>query len=69
MEKHIQIFCDQNPNTEIECPVCHQIIKIKTTDFLKHPNLFQGTCEKCGNEFAYNTTKLFKELEWLKKFC
>lgn len=69
MEKHIKIFCAQNPNTDIECPACHQQIKIKTEEFLKERNTFQGTCEKCGNEFTYDTSNLFKELETFKKFC
>ena len=33
MEKHIQIFCKQNPNIELECQKCHTKIRIKTLDF------------------------------------
>lgn len=69
MEKHIKIFCEQNPNTDIECPACHQQIKIKTEDFLKERDTFHGICKKCGNEFTYDTSNLFKELEIFKKFC
>lgn len=69
MEKHIKIICEQNSYTDIECPACHQQIKIKTEDFLKHKNIYQGTCKKCDNKFTYDTSKLFKEFEAFKKFC
>lgn len=69
MEKHIEIFCKQNPNIEIECPVCHRQIKIKTTEFLKTKYQYLGKCPECKNNFEYDTSQLFKKLEELKKFC
>lgn len=69
MEKHIKIFCDQNPTTDIECPACHKQIKIKTTDFLETKNKYCGKCPECGNDFEYDTAQMFKALESLKKFC
>ena len=44
MEKHIKIFCEQNPNIEIECPACHRQIKIKTTEFLQTKYQYIGKC-------------------------
>ena len=69
MEKHIKIFCDQNPNTDIECPACHKQIRVKTIDFLKTKNKYCGKCPKCDNDFEYDTSQLFKELEVFKRFC
>ena len=35
MEKHIKIICEQNSYTDIECPACHQQIKIKDRRLFK----------------------------------
>lgn len=69
MEKHIKIFCNQNTNTDIECPACHKQIKIKTIDFLNTKNKYYGKCPKRDNDFEYDTSQLLKELEAFKQFC
>lgn len=69
MEKHIEIFCKQNPETKIKCPACHKEIKIETKEFLKNKNIYKGTCEYCGNNISYDTTDMFEKLKFLKKFC
>lgn len=47
MEKHIEIFCKQNPNTELECPKCHVKISVKTSDFLKKKYTYECKCNNC----------------------
>ena len=68
MEKHIEIFCKQNPNTELECPKCHVKISVKTSDFLKKKYTYECKCNNCGSTTSFVTKNLHKELEKFKKY-
>ena len=71
MEKHIEIFCNQNPTMDIECknPECKSKSKIKTKDFLRTKYTYRYHCDKYGHDTTYNTKDFHKKLEMLKKFC
>lgn len=67
MEKHIQIFCKQNPNIELECQKCHTKTKIKTLDFLKNKYTYEFKCDKCNSTTSFDTKDFFEKLEPFKK--
>ncbi len=67
MEKHIQIFCKQNPNIELECQKCHARIKIRTLDFLKKKYTYEFKCNKCNSTTSVDTKDFYKKLEPFKK--
>lgn len=71
MEKYIEIFCKQNPMTDIECmnPKCKSKTKIRTKDFLKTKYTYKYHCPKCGSDNLYDTKDFYKKLEIFKHFC
>lgn len=61
MEKHIEIFCKQNPQTTLACPNCKKKFKAKTKDF-------KCQCKYCKSNITFDTKDFYKSLETLKKF-
>lgn len=47
MEKHIEIFCKQNPQTTLACPNCKKKFKAKTKDFLQKKYEYKCQCKYC----------------------
>ena len=60
MEKHLEIFCKQNPTMDIECgnEECKYKTKIKTKDFLNTKYTYKYHCKKCGM-ILYLIQKIF----------
>lgn len=71
MEKHLEIFCKQNPTMDIECgnEECKYKTKIKTKDFLNTKYTYKYHCKKYGHDTIFDTKNLHKTLESLKEFC
>lgn len=70
MEKHLEIFCKQNPSMDIECgnPECKYKTKIKTKDFLNTKYTYKYHCNKCGHDTTFDTKDFHKKLELFKNF-
>lgn len=69
MEKHIEIFCKQNPiNDKVVCPKCNAVNKVKMHDFLKIKYKYTLICSKCSAETIIDTKGFHKGLEPLKNF-
>lgn len=69
MEKHLQIFCNQNPiHDEVICPVCHAANKVKMQDYLRVKYQYSLKCSNCSAESKIDTKSFHKDLEWLKQF-
>jgi len=68
MEKHIKIFCDQNPKSEVKCKGCGEAYKIKTKEYLASKS-YVLKCNKCDSTTTFDLTSFLKELEVFKKFC
>lgn len=68
MEKHIEIFCKQNPQTTLACPNCKKKFKAKTKEFLQKKYEYKCQCKYCKSNITFDTKDFYKSLETLKKF-
>lgn len=68
MDKHLEIFCKQNPTFECECRGCKTKNKIPMKDFLKKKYEYVMTCKKCGATTNVDTHDFHKKLDFLKQF-
>ncbi len=68
MEKHLEIFCSQNPTTDIPCPICGKDNYVKTKDLLKIKYTYNGICKACNEGYSYKTKAFYNSLEPLKKY-
>ncbi len=66
MEKHIEIFCEQNPVFEVTCQNCNTKNKIPMKNLLKTKYSYTMTCENCRKTTEIDTHSFYKELNKLK---
>ena len=68
MDKHIEIFCKNNPIFECKCQECNTINKIPMKELLKVKYEYTMTCCACNKNTKIDTHQFHKELDKLKKF-
>lgn len=68
MDKHIEIFCKNNPIFECECEGCNTVNKIPMKDLLKTKYTYTMECKKCKKTTEINTRQFYNELDKFKKF-
>ena len=68
MDKHLEIFCKQNPVFEYECEGCKTKHEIPMKDFLENKYEYVLTCNNCGSTTTINTKDFHEKLEIFKKF-
>ncbi len=70
MEKHLEIFCKQNPiNDKVICPICNASNSVPMKEFLKIKYEYTLTCSKCSSVSRLDTKGFHQGLEPLKQFC
>ena len=68
MEKHLKIFCEQNPIFEYPCEGCNATNQIPMKDFLKKKYSYEMTCKNCGKTPLIDTRSFHDTLEIFKQF-
>lgn len=68
MDKHIEIFCENNPIFECKCLKCNTVNKIPMKELLKVKYKYIMTCCVCNKNTEIDTHQFHKELDKLKKF-
>lgn len=59
MDKYIKVFCDQNPNFELECGNCKANAKVKSKELFRKKT-YEFKCKKCNEITLYDTSKFVK---------
>lgn len=63
MDKHIEVFCKQNPKTTLRCsnPNCGKEVSFGSKDVFRSKS-FEFKCDRCGRVTRIDSSAMAKDL-------